>query len=407
MASRAVTFPNDRGEMLAASLDLPVSGSPRGYALFAHCFTCGKDLKALRRISHALSARGIGVLRFDFTGLGASEGDFAATTFSSNVTDLVAAARYLEAEHAAPQILVGHSLGGTAVLAAAAALPSVKAVATIGAPSEAAHVVHHFAEHRARIEQEGEAVIDLGGRPFRIRKSLLDDLAATSMGEAIHRLGRALLLFHSPVDRVVGIDNAARIYQAALHPKSFVTLDRADHLLSDADDAEYVGAVIAAWAGKYVDALAPTWRDETPGEERVVVRIGAQGFVCDIDAGGHPLAADEPVALGGGDQGPSPYQLLNAALGACTAMTLRMYAERKKLPLEGVRVRLEHAKVHAQDCADCPQESSRVDVIEREIELEGELDAAARQRLLEIADRCPVHRTLHETVVVRSRLVDG
>jgi putative redox protein len=407
MASQALTFANASGELLAATIDLPVNGKPRGYALFAHCFTCGKDLKALRHISRALTARCIAVLRFDFTGLGASEGEFADTTFSSNVADLVAAARHLEAEYAAPQILVGHSLGGTAVLAAAAQLPSVKAVATIGAPCDAAHVVHHFEEHKAKIEEDGEAEVNLGGRPFRIRKALLDDLAGQSMGEAIHRLGRALLIFHSPVDRVVGIDNATSIYQAALHPKSFVSLDQADHLVSDEADAEYIGTVIAAWASKYVAALGPTWRDETQGEERVIARIGAQGFVTEIDAGGHPLVADEPVALGGCDQGPSPYQLLNAALGACTAMTLRMYAERKQLPLEGVRVRLAHAKVHAKDCADCPQDTSRVDVIEREIELDGDLDDAQRQRLLEIADRCPVHRTLHEAVVVRSRLVDG
>ncbi len=407
MASRALSFTNAAGVRLAATLDLPVNGKPRGYALFAHCFTCGKDLKALHHISRALTARCIAVLRFDFTGLGDSEGVFAATTFSSNVDDLVAAARHLEAEHAAPQILVGHSLGGTAVLAAAAQLPSVKAVATIGAPFDAAHVIRHFDEHRPKIEQDGEAEVDLGGRRFRVRKALLDDLEAQSMGDAIHRLGRALLIFHSPRDRVVGIDNAAAIYQAALHPKSFVSLDHADHLVSDEADAEYIGTVTAAWASKYVDALAPRWREETAGEERVLARLGPQGFVTDIDAGGHPLVADEPRELGGCDQGPSPYQLLNAALGACTAMTLRMYAERKQLPLEGVRVRLSHAKVHARDCADCPQDVSRVDVIDREIVLEGDLDATQRQRLLEIADRCPVHRTLHEPVVVRSRLVDG
>jgi putative redox protein len=407
MASRAVTFANARGEQLAATLDLPVNGQPRGYALFAHCFTCGKDLKALHHISRALTARGIAVLRFDFTGLGASEGEFAATTFSSNIDDLVAAARHLEAEYAAPQILVGHSLGGTAVLAAAHRLPSVRAVATIGAPSDAVHVIRHFEEHRATIEQDGEAEVDLGGRPFRIRKALLDDLAEQRVHDAIHRLGRALLIFHSPVDRTVAIDHAARIYQAALHPKSFVSLDRADHLLSAEADAEYIGVVTAAWASKYVDALAPSRCDEAAGEARVLVRLGAEGYVCDIDAGGHPLVADEPVALGGCDQGPSPYQLLNAALGACTAMTLRMYAERKQLPLQGVLVRLEHAKVHARDCADCPQENARVDVIERVITLEGDLDDGQRQRLLEIADRCPVHRTLHEPVLVRSRLADG
>jgi len=406
MTSRALTFENAQGERLAASLDLPVNGAPRAYALFAHCFTCGKDLKALRQISRALTARCIAVLRFDFTGLGASEGEFAATTFSSNVDDLVAAARHLEAEYAAPQILVGHSLGGTAVLAAAHKLPSVRAVATIGAPCDAAHVVHNFDEYKTKIEQEGEAEVNLGGRSFRIRRTLLDDLTDQRMNEAIHRLGRALLIFHSPVDATVSIDNAAQIYQAALHPKSFVSLDGADHLVTNEVDADYIGTVIAAWATRYVDDLAPTWRDETPGEEQVQVRIGAQGFVSDIDAGGHPLVADEPVALGGCDQGPSPYQLLNAALGACTAMTLRMYADRKQLPLEGVLVRLDHTKVHAKDCADCPQEVARVDVIEREITLEGDLDPEQRQRLLEIADRCPVHRTLHEPVVVRSRLVD-
>ena len=407
MSSRALTFENASGELLAASLDLPVNGTPRAYALLAHCFTCGKDLKALRHISRALTARCIAVLRFDFTGLGASEGEFAATTFSSNVDDLVAAARYLEAEFDAPQILIGHSLGGTAVLAAARQLPSVRAVATIGAPCDAAHVIHHFDEHRAKIEEDGEAEVNLGGRPFRIRKALIHDLAGQRMHDAIHRLGRALLVFHSPVDATVSIDNAAQIYQAALHPKSFISLDDADHRVSIEADAEYIVTVTASWASKYVDALGPKWREETPGEERVLVRIGAQGFVSDIDAGGHPLVADEPVELGGCDQGPSPYQLLNAALGACTAMTLRMYAERKKLPLSGVLVRLEHAKVHARDCEDCPQEHARVDVIERQITLEGDLDAGQRQRLLEIADLCPVHRTLHESVVVRSHLVDG
>ncbi|MDX1595082.1 MAG: bifunctional alpha/beta hydrolase/OsmC family protein [Gammaproteobacteria bacterium] len=405
MASRALSIDNGRGDSLAAALDLPVDGRPRGYALFAHCFTCGKDLKGLRRISQALTARGIAVVRFDFTGLGGSGGEFAETTFSSNVDDLVAVARHMERELDAPQILVGHSLGGTAVLAAAGELPSVRAVATVGAPCDAAHVIRHFEEHRTQIEEEGEAEVDLGGRPFRIRQALLDDLADQTMQKAIRELRRALLIFHSPVDRTVGVDNAARIFQAAMHPKSFVSLDRADHLLGDPDDAEYVGTVIAAWATKYVDALAPR-RREAAGEKRVLAHIGADGYVTELDAGGHPLLADEPAEMGGTDLGPSPYQLLNAALGACTAMTLRMYADRKNLPLEGVRVRLEHEKVHAKDCADCPQESSRVDVIAREILLEGDLDEAQRERLLEIADRCPVHRTLHEPLLVRSRLVD-
>ena len=406
MSSRNLTIDNGRGQSLAATLDLPVDGKPRGHALFAHCFTCGKDLKGLRRISQALTAQGIAVVRFDFTGLGSSEGEFAATTFSSNVEDLVAVARHLEREGAAPQILVGHSLGGTAVLAAAAELPTVQAVATVGAPRDASHVIHHFEEHKHKIEQDGEAEVDLGGRPFRIRKALLEDLAEQRMHATIRGLKRALLIFHSPVDRTVAIDNAARIFEAAMHPKSFVSLDHADHLISDAEDAEYIGTVIAAWASKYVEALAPrrTW---ATGERRVLAEIGAHGYLTELDAGGHPLLADEPKEVGGSDLGPSPYQLLNAALGACTAMTLRMYADRKKLPLEGVRVRLEHDKVHSKDCVDCPQGVARVDVIERQIELEGDLDDAQRQRLLEIADRCPVHRTLHEAVVVRSRLVDG
>jgi len=406
MQSRNLTFTNGAGERLAASLDLPVNGTPRAYALFAHCFTCGKDLKAMHRISRALTGRCIAVLRFDFTGLGASEGEFAASTFSSNVDDLVAAADFLATDFAAPQILIGHSLGGSAALVAAGRMPSVRAVATIGAPCDPAHVIHHFDEQRDEIERSGEAEVRLGGRPFLIRRTLLEDLGEQRLREAIHGLRRALLIFHSPVDATVAIDNAARIYAAALHPKSFISLDRADHLLTAADDAEYVGTVIAAWTTKYVDALAPRSDAGRPGEPGVVVRIGAAGYTTDIDAGGHPLVADEPVSAGGCDQGPSPYQLLNAALGACTAMTLRMYADRKQWPLDGVRVHLDHAKVHASDCADCPEgSSSRVDVIEREITLSGALDDAQRQRLLEIADRCPVHRTLHEPLLVRSRLV--
>ncbi len=391
MTFEKLTFENRDGVRLSARLDLPADGPPLAYALFAHCFTCSKNLKAVGHINQALTRRGIAVLRFDFTGLGESEGDFADTNFSSNIEDLIDAAGFLEETREAPRILIGHSLGGAAVLQAAAALASVRAVATIGAPYDPAHVTHLFEDAADEIVASGEARVSLAGRSFTIKKQFLDDLEAQRVDRNLRDLGRALLIFHSPVDRIVGVDNAALIFQAARHPKSFVSLDQADHLLTNEADSRYIGEVLAAWAGKYIGA-APAAASDDGHESVVVARVGESGYMTDIIAQGHSLVADEPTSHGGTDRGPSPYGLLSAALGACTSMTLRMYADRKQWPLEGVVTRLKHAKVHAEDCAECESKTGKIDRIERRIELLGDLDDDQKKRLMEIADRCPVHR---------------
>ena len=393
MPAQQFDFPNAEGLRLAGLIDLP-AGETRAYALFAHCFTCGKDVHAAKRIAQGLTALGIAVLRFDFTGLGSSEGEFANTTFSSNVADLVAAADHLRRVKRAPALLIGHSLGGAAVLAAASAVPEARAVVTIAAPSDPAHVAGLFADARAEIEARGEVEVRLAGRPFRIRRAFLDDVAEQQLSGRINALHKALLIFHSPTDDIVNIDNASRIFLAARHPKSFVSLAGADHLLSRRSDAAYVANVIAAWAERYLD-MAPQAADEQEGAGVVIVRETGQGrFQQEIKAGAHRFLADEPLAAGGADSGPNPYDFLLAALGACTAMTLRLYAERKALRLDRVAVRLHHAKVHAADCETCERKEAKVDRIERGIVLEGELDAQERSRLLEIADKCPIHRTL-------------
>lgn len=406
--SQAITFPGAAGNALAARLDLPTALPPHAYALFAHCFTCSKDSRAANFISEALTDAGFAVLRFDFTGLGDSQGEFANTTFSSNIADLVAAAGWLRREHQAPAMLVGHSLGGAAVLAAAAMVPEAVAVATINAPAEPAHVAHLFADSRAEILSSGEAEVKLAGRPFRIRREFLEDIGEQKLAAAIATLGRALIIFHSPRDTIVGIDNASRIFLAAKHPKSFVSLDDADHLLTRRADAHYVGAVLAAWASRYLPVAPADGRGAAGPRDIVLVRETHVGrFQQEITVGPHRLLADEPASLGGSDSGPSPYDLLTAALGACTAMTIRMYADLKKLPLDQVRVNLRHEKIHAKDCSECETKEGRIDRIERLIELDGPLDASLRAKLLEIADKCPVHRTLHNGVQVRTRLVVG
>jgi len=404
MRTRKLHFENASGHMLAARLDLPLDGTPRAWALFAHCFTCSKNLKAVAHISSSLTRHHIAVLRFDFTGLGESEGDFSDTNFSTNVQDLVDAARFMEREYSPPRILIGHSLGGSAVLMAAGRIPSCRAVATIAAPSDPAHIAHMLAGSREEIERDGSAEVLLAGRAFRIRKQFLDDLRGSNLPDAIRDLGRALLIFHSPLDETVPIHHAARIYETARHPKSFVSLDQADHLLSNEADSRYVGTVIAAWADKYLDLPKPGIAPMDETERRVTTRIGRDRYYTEIDAGGHPLSADEPASSGGTDQGPTPYELLAAALGACTCITLRMYADRKNWDLTEVSVSLKHRKVHARDCDSCPESDLETDRIEREIGLTGNLSEEQRQRLLEIADRCPVHKTLHGKVQVVTRL---
>ncbi len=409
MRSEKATFPGSQGFELAARLDLP-DAEPRAYALFAHCFTCSKDIWAASRVARGLTERGLGCLRFDFTGLGHSEGEFANTNFSSNVADLLKAVEWMRETAQAPKILIGHSLGGAAVLSVARHVPEAVAVATIGAPADPEHVKHNFTEALPEIEAKGEAEVKLVGRPFRIKKQFLDDIAAQKLADDIGAMRKALLILHSPLDQQVSIENAAKIFAAAKHPKSFVSLDQADHLLTDKDDARYVARTLSAWADKYIaveEAETPAVPTVVAAKDEIAVaETGTLKFQQSISVGGrHTLLADEPIGIGD-DTGPSPYDFLLAGLGACTSMTLRMYAQRKDLPLDRVVVHLKHEKVHAEDCAECETKQGRIDHIERRLELHGALDESARAKLLEIADKCPVHRTLENEVVVRTTLSD-
>ena len=402
MRVEAWSFSNAQGERLSGRLDLP-DGAARAWAVFAHCFTCGKDILAARRIAAGLAARGIATLRFDFTGLGSSEGDFANTGFGSNVADILAAAAQLRAEGRAPALLVGHSLGGAAVLAAAAGIPEVRAVAVIGAPFSASHLLEALGPQVAAVVRHGEAQVTIAGRSFTLRRDFVEDLQRQDQGARIARLGKALLILHAPQDAVVGIDNARAIFDAARHPKSFVALDGADHLLTRPRDAEFVADVLAAWLPRYLAPLAVVTEPAPPGNAVTVTETGVGRFQQRVEAGGHSLVADEPASAGGLGSGLNPYDLLLAALGACTSMTLRLYAERKGWPLERVRVGLDHRRIHAEDCADCETKVGLVDEISREIEITGPLDDGQRERLMEIADRCPVHRTLTSEIVIRTR----
>ncbi len=399
-----LTFEGAHGAQLAARLDLPV-GPVRAYALFAHCFTCSKDLTAARKIAQSLTLQGIGVLRFDFTGLGGSGGDFSSTNFTSNLEDLRRAADFMRHEFAAPKLLIGHSLGGAAVLAVADSVPEATAIATIGAPADVEHVTHNFDYYLADIDRDGQAEVSLGGRPFVIRRQFVDDLRNHSIEKSVARLHKALLVLHAPMDQTVGIENAGRIYDAAKHPKSFVSLDDADHLLRNPDDAQYVATVIAAWATRYIPKAVEDIPE--PAEGVVVRETGLGKFQSMVIAGHHRMIADEPENVGGFDSGPSPYDFLAAGLGACTVMTLRMYADHKQIPVDGIRVEIRHHKVHADDCAECASEkigkSGKIDRFERLITLHGDFTDDVRKRLLEIADKCPVHRTLEASSVIVTR----
>jgi uncharacterized OsmC-like protein/alpha/beta superfamily hydrolase len=399
-----VTFKGSAGTELAARLDLP-AGPVRGFALFAHCFTCTKDILAAKRIASGLAAAGVGVLRFDFTGLGSSEGEFANTNFSSNVEDLVHAAAYLRANFVAPHLLIGHSLGGTAVLAAATEIPEAKAVVTIGAPADVAHVLSQFGSSLDEIRQRGQARVTLAGRQFTIGLTFIEDAEEQRLTSRIATLGKALLVMHAPLDAVVGIDNASKIFLAAKHPKSFVSLDDADHLLSDASIAAYAARVIVAWASKYLPADPP----DAKIEEGVLIRETMQGKYQNIAvAGRHRLIADEPASVGGLDSGPNPYDYLSIALGACTAMTLRVYTEHKKIDLGRISVAVKHGKVAAQHCMDCGEAAEgregKIDRFERVISIEGKVDPGLEEKLAEIADKCPVHRTLEATSAIITKV---
>jgi putative redox protein len=406
MPTEKFQFTGEGGHQLSAALDLP-DGEPSAYALFAHCFTCGKDVLAAKRIATALGAKGIATLRFDFTGLGSSEGDFANATFSSNVADLVRAADHLRSARQAPAILIGHSLGGAAILAAAGNIPEAKAVVTIAAPSDPSHVTGLFKDHLDHIREHGKAEVSLAGRPFTIKREFLDDVAEQRLLDQVHNLRKALLVMQSPTDDTVGIDNATRIFLAAKHPKSFVSLSGADHLLSQRRDSSYVADVIAAWATRYVDLAAARAAEVQDKPRQVVVHETRNGkFQNSVAIGPHHLLADEPRAAGGDDSGPGPYDFLLAALGACKSMTMRLYADRKSFPLERATVALNHSKIYARDCAECETREGMLDQIEVAIGLEGPLDDDQRKRILEIADKCPVHRTLTSEIRIVTRGTD-
>ncbi|HFB99512.1 MAG TPA: OsmC family protein [Phaeodactylibacter sp.] len=404
MRSKKVQFKNTNGYILSARLELPPDSHPYAFAIFAHVFTGNKNLSASRHISRSLTQYGIGVLRFDFTGLGESEGNFADTNFTSNVEDLLAAADFLEKNYAAPRILIGHSLGGAAVIFAASQLDSIQAVATVGAPSEPEHVAHLLQDKIEDIEEKGVANVSIGGRNFTIKKQFLDDLYSKDMFKILQNLKKPILVLHSPQDTIVTIENAAKIYHASFHPKSFVSLDGADHMLTKKIDAAYVGDLVASWMTRYV---APPKKEKLKTDALVAVRLGDIGFTAEIQAGQHGLLADESEDVGGDDFGPSPYQYLSAALGACTVMTLQMYARRKKWDLKEVKVHIDYAKRYVDDCKECVEFSKevKIDHFEREIELVGNLTDEQKNRLLEIADRCPVHRTLSSEVRIITNLI--
>jgi len=403
MNLQKIEFQNKEGQKLIGRLELPVDRHPHNFAIFAHCFTCNKNLAAVKNIGRALTSNGFGVLRFDFTGLGESEGDFADTNFSGNVEDLVAAADYLAENHTAPTLLVGHSLGGAAVLFAVADIPSIKAVATIGAPSNPVHVKHLFKSNLEEIEASGKAKVNLSGRDFTIKKQFLDDLESKSLPETAKQLRKALLIMHSPQDDTVGIKNAEEIYLAARHPKSFVSLDGADHLLMNKRDSIYAGDVIAGWAKRYVELPD---ENQLKTKHQVVASLdAADGFTTAMKVGNHYMVADEPTSYNGNDFGPSPYELVSAGLSACTAMTVQMYTKRKKWPLKNIEVHTSYGKDHAADCEDCEADNAKIDTFHREIKLTGDLDEKQIARILQIADKCPVHKTLHSETQVITKLI--
>ncbi len=404
MQTQDLNFPNASGEQLSARLYLPLDAVPRFYAVFAHCFTCSKNFKAVSNISDTLSQLGVAVLSFDFTGLGKSEGDFGQAGFSSNVSDLVMASRFLEENYEAPKLIIGHSLGGAAVIFAAAKLDSIQAVVTIGAPSSPEHVKHLFSKKLDKIEKEGNAEVSIGGRPFTLSKEFIEDLESQNLLELLHGMRKAFLFMHSPQDLIVEISNAEELYQSAFHPKSFVSLDGADHLLSDENDSSYAGEVISTWSKRYL----PTEISENDVQgHQVKVRLAGDTYTSEVMTPFHHLLADEPESVGGKNLGPTPYDLLMASLGTCTAMTLKMYANRKAWDLEEITVFLNHEKVHKEDSLAVEGEKGgKISKFTRVLKIKGELTEEMREKLLEIADKCPVHKTLHEPIEIETKFND-
>ena len=396
-----VSFKNAEGQELKGVLELPLNASPENFAIFAHCFTCNKNFHAPSNISRSLASQGYGLLRFDFTGLGDSEGEFENTNFSGNVEDLISAAEFLKENYNSPSMIIGHSLGGAAALFASKEIESIKCMVTINAPSNLSHVKKHFESSMEEIEEQGFANIKIGGRGFRIKKHFVEDLDKNDNATALQDIKKALLIIHSPQDNIVSIDHAEELYRSAWHPKSFVSLDGADHMLSDRKDSEYTGNLIAAWASRYIETAKI---EELSTDHEVVANLGKEGFTTQIKAGNHNLVADEPPKVGGSDLGPTPYELVSAGLAACTSMTIQMYARRKKWEIDNVETHVSYSKKHSEDCENCETSDSRIDIFEREIALKGDLDEKKIKRLLEIADKCPVHKTLSTTGTINTKI---
>lgn len=394
------TFPNQEGQLLSAHMQWPANQEPHSYAIFAHCFTCGKNLNVVRHISTVLANRGFAVMSFDFTGLGESEGTFEESSIAANVTDLVSAAEFLETKFQPPALLVGHSFGGAAVILAAKQIQSVRAIATLGTPADLHHIKHLLGDYQSQLTNKGTATVSIAGRPFTIKSQFIEDLQRFSIAFTLSTLKKPLLILHSPQDEIVSIDNASIIYQAARHPKSFISLDGANHLLSKKEDSHYAAEIIATWAYRYLSINEPNI-PETIHQTVATLGDKSSGYTTLIKAGRHYITADEPESVGGRDYGPSPYELLSASLATCTAMTLRMYANRKELNISEIKVHVNHNKQHSKDCAT----NERIDQFERIIEINGNLDEAQKVRLIEIADKCPVHRTLKSEIEITTKLL--
>ncbi|MBD3630606.1 alpha/beta fold hydrolase [Cyclobacterium sp.] len=403
MKTEKVFFKNRKEFNLAAFIYHPLDQPPRFYALFAHCFTCSKNLKAVQNICNTLSQMGVAVMSFDFTGLGNSDGEFENTDLSSNISDLIDAANFLATAYEAPSLLIGHSFGGAAAIYAAQSLPDIKALATIGSPSDVEHISHLFEDHLDTIEKKGTSRVNIGGRGFAINQSFIQDLRQKDLRACLSQLRKPILILHSPQDSIVAINHAAKLYEKAFHPKSFISLDGADHLLSDTTDSEYVGEMVSAWVKKYIPAKVQP--NDTKGHE-VKVRLAGNGYTSEVKTRYHHLLADEPEEVGGDNLGPTPYDLLMAALGTCTAMTLQMYAQRKKWRLEEINVYLDHDKVHRKDSDNVDDKKAKVSRFTRSLEITGDVDETQRKRLLEIANKCPVHRTLEEDIIIDTRFKD-
>lgn len=396
---KKISFENKSGITLSAALELPLMPI-KYYAIFAHCFSCGKDIFAASRISRSLASAGIAVLRFDFTGIGESEGDFGNSNFTSNIDDILSAAKYLREEYSAPQLLIGHSLGGTAAIHAAKDIEECKAVVSIGSPSIPGHILKHFPNEVKQLENQDSLTVEIGGKSFEIKKQFVDDLNAKSSTSVISDLRKALLVFHSPLDNIVSIEEATHIFVAAKHPKSFITLDKADHLLSDPDDAEYVANAISAWAERYIDINSLDTQSADKGE--VLIGEGNHKFLREVSSDDHHWLSDEPKSYGGDNLGPDPYEQLLSSLGTCTSMTLRMYCNHKGWKVDNIEVKLNHSRDHAEDCKEPNQSNCKVEIIRKEIVIEGDLDEKQKERLIQVADRCPVHKTLLSQLEITS-----